>query len=668
MAKRNLPAVFLLLFLTPALPAGAVHLWDATGLDGDLFGFAVSELEDQNGDGKWEILVGMPGDDGNGLDAGRVFLWFGGDQLALSPDFDFGGHNGEKFGWAVVRIGDVDDDGIGDFAVGAPLADDAGTDNGRVYVYRSRTGLGTQDEILEGPAMTGQFGYSLSAAGDLDGDGVDDLLVGAPYTDTFGLDVGAAYVFYGSSGGLAAGPDLTFPGLAGGHHFGWSVSDAGQFFADSRDCLVIGAPGQLSEPGAAYVFKGALGGNDTDTVADLVLANTSGVAAGSRFGTVVRGLGDWSGDGRDDLAVSAPNDDFAGDQAGLTEIFFGGTSPSPTAARYIRGEDGWDHLGSSLADVGDVTGGSDPDLLIGAAGQAADGLDSGRAYLYRGGSGSSYDDPASLPPEDILAAVGIAPGSLASDRYGCAVSAAGDFDGDGQLDLAVGADGGNNGHNVESGYVHLLDSSGTVTPTFLLTWSSAWTAGGTVLLEFSFSEPVDAVVRLTITREVFVAEDPASGPVVLFDGLPLPGGPLATRGETVIFEERPGPLPRGSVLAYTLELVMHDGRQVRLERLAGPAAPEPVLGLELLPAEPNPFNPYTSLKFRAPAGAETVCRVVDMRGWHVATLFSGAATGWWQEVRWDGIDDDRRSAPAGIYLVQVIAGDRSVSHRIVLAK
>ena len=160
-----------------------------------------------------------------------------------------------------------------------------------------------------------------------------------------------------------------------------------------------------------------------------------------------------------------------------------------------------------------------------------------------------------------------------------------------------------------------------------------------------------------------------ASPVTLFDGPAVPGnGELEIRDQTWILEESPDALPVGSVLAYSLDLTLTDGGQIRLERLAGPAARPEALWPELLPPHPNPFNPQTEVTFRVPVGRDCVCRIVDMRGWHVATLYSGAATGQWQTVHWAGQADDGRTVPAGIYLVQLISGDLSQSRRIVLAK
>jgi hypothetical protein len=177
------------------------------------------------------------------------------------------------------------------------------------------------------------------------------------------------------------------------------------------------------------------------------------------------------------------------------------------------------------------------------------------------------------------------------------------------------------------------------------------------------------VAHLAVLREVHSGAGHEIQSALLFEGPAVPGIlPLEIRGETWIFRDEPDLFPEGASLAYTLQLEMTDGRRIRLDGLNGPSFEESSLRLVLLPAYPNPFNPTTSLTFRSPAGQETICRVVDMRGWHVATLFSGNATGRWQRVNWNGHSDDGRFQPAGIYLVQLICEGRSQTRRIVLTK
>lgn len=643
----------------------------ATGVPGQ-FGAAVSELEDLNGDGRWELLAGAPGADAGGTDNGRVYLWFGGTNVTYLPGRVYTGQNNEQFGFAVARIGDVNDDGRPDFAVGAPLSDATGADRGRVYVFFGRANPSTTPDVtIDSPSatQTPQFGFSVSAAGDFNGDGIDDFVVGAPYADNAGLNWGAAYVFYGSSSTSAlAEPDLTLLSTRANEQFGWSVSDGGNFYDDGRASIVVGAPANsgASLAGAAYVFRGSVSPvPGPDATADLALATSSSSGNPTAFGAAVRGVGDWDGDGDDEIAVGAPWDNSGGADAGRVEIFFGGGAPDATADRYANGEDGDDLFGSSLADVGDVTGSSLVDLLVGAPGQSADGAEAGRAYLWAGGS-ASQNDAGSLV---VVPAAGLGAGAaVAGDQFGFAVSAAGDFDGDGERDYAVGAPLGNIASDATAGIVPLYDSSGGVVPTLLQAWSATWSETGAARLSFRLSEPPDAFTWLALWRLAVVAGEMAGPATLVCEGPPGSAAlPLQIRGETWTLLDRPEGLPAGAILSYSLALTTVSGAELRLDRLAGPP-PAPTLGrIELRPPQPNPFNPRTVISFRAPAGAAAACRIVDLRGRLVATVFEGAATGAWQTAVWDGTAAGR-SMPAGIYTVQLAADGQIQSRRVVLAK
>ncbi len=677
MTWKSFNALAFAMFLMASSAMAAVHLYDRNGLSQDRFGWSLSELRDQVADpgSSLGLLVGAPFHDGSGLDRGRVYFWFGGTELSLSADLILTGQFNENFGFAVNRVGDVDDDGYDDFAVGAPRYSEAGLNHGRVYVYSGGPDLGTLMATLEGEpgatTFTGSyFGYAVWAAGDFNGDGIDDLVVGAPYANAPGLHQGAALIYYGHSGGPSTLPDVTLTGEVAGDFFGWSVSDAGNFFGGSEDAVVVGAPNHsttAANAGAVYVFKGGRPALPPDNVYDAKLASNAVNPAYGRFGFVVRNAGRWNSDTYDDLAVGAPNYFESTPPVrtnGRVEIFFGGSPPDILTDRAVSGEVQADYFGYALDGVGDVEGSGQDDLIVGAPGQDEDGRNSGRAYLYPGGSTAT-----SAAQLVVLPATGVTSGSLPDDFYGAAVSAAGDFDGDGQADLVVGAPVGNILNNVEAGYIHLRDTSGTVTPTFLLDWSSAWTRDGRVHLEFSIATSVQEVAWLSVMRVVLREGEPSGFPFTVYDGPAHDGGGLLQiQGQTWILEDRPAPLPADASLAYDLVLLLTDGQTIQLSQLAGPVAQPAALWPELLPPHPNPFNPQAVVTFRAPVGLECVCRVVDMRGWHVATLHSGPATGYWQEVRWNGQDDEGRSAPAGIYLVQLIAGGLSETRRVVLAK
>ena len=207
---------------------------------------------------------------------------------------------GDNFGYSVSGAGDVNGDGYADVIVGAYLNDAAGSNVGRAYVYYGGPGAdAVADLTLTGEAAGDLFGYSVSGAGDVNGDGYADVIVGAYSDDGGGLDAGRAYVYFGGPGADAVA-DLTLTGAAAGDWFGWSVSGAGDVNGDGYADVIVG--GHLDDAGGmdagrAYVY---FGGPGADAVADLTL---TGAAAGDQFGISVAGAGDVNGDGYADVIV-----------------------------------------------------------------------------------------------------------------------------------------------------------------------------------------------------------------------------------------------------------------------------------------------------------------------------------------------------------------------------
>ncbi len=669
------------LFCIVALLAAAASPLSAGVLQGESsqptgrFGSAVSELEDLDGDGFWEILVGAPEHDATGTNDGKVYLWLGGPTMAASAWHTFPGDNNEQFGFAVARVGDVNGDGQPDFAVGAPRYSLTGADRGRVYVFFGSADPPTSWEpaaVLECPSATSgpQFGFAVAAAGDFNGDGIDDLIVGAPFDDTIALDAGSSWIFYGdSSVAQLQTPDLQLSGALAYDHFGWSVSDVPDFFNDGNAAVVVGAPangGVSTDAGLAYVFRGTSSPSPgPDAVADVVLQSAAAGAADNWFGYCARGLGDWDGDGDGDIAVGIPQDDVNGLHAGRVEVFFGGTTPDGVADRYAGGADGGDLFGWSIADAGDATGDARADVLIGAPGVAVEGTGAGRAYLFAGGS-SDANTPDAL--DRTFLPGGTEVGTAAGDAYGVCVSAAGLLDADALVDLAVGAPTGNVATGAVSGYVRLHGSAGEIVPALLQSWEAFWTRDGAVRLVFALAEPQAGFAWLALWRETLSADGETMDRSLSCEGAPGAGTlPLATVGTAWTLTDHPALLPAGASLAYALVLTSQEGKTVELAGLAGPRSLEPV-AIELLPPSPNPFNPITSIVFRAAAGEHVACRVYDLRGRRVATLQEGVGTGLWQRVVWDGHDARGRTLPAGAYAIRAESQGRVAGAIVMLAK
>jgi hypothetical protein len=284
------------------------------------FGYSVSGVGDLDGDGLAEVLVGAPCESldnhpqGHGM--AYVFRGSAGSLLhfLLSPNEQAGG----GFGWAVSGVGDVDNDGRSDFAVGAPWEDTtpATPNAGRAYVFSGRTGALIHTLVSANQEISGMFGWSVAGAGDVNGDGWPDIVVGALWEDPGVTGAGRAYVFSGQTGALLH--TLVSPNAEYSGNFGHSVCGAGDLNNDGYADVLVGATGEErpSSPwgaGCAYVFSGRTG----DLLHVLFSPNE---CAGGFFGHSVSGLGDVNGDGRSEVLVGA-----CGESSGVSPFGCGRT-------------------------------------------------------------------------------------------------------------------------------------------------------------------------------------------------------------------------------------------------------------------------------------------------------------------------------------------------------
>lgn len=350
---------------------------------------------DLNGDGFADLVVGAQNNDAGGTDAGRVYIYFGGPGSTLDPTVDAtltGGAAGDAFGASVGFAGDVNGDGFGDLIVGAPGNDAGGMNAGRAYVFLGGPGASfdpTIDGTLTGANTADAFGVSVGTAGDVNGDGFDDVIVGANQTMSA---PGRAYVFLGGAGvAFDATPDGTLAGQVNGDYFGYSVATAGDVNGDGFADVVVGAFVYGSGAGRAYVFRGGAGAFDV-TADDTLTGN----AANDYFGIAVAGAGDVNGDGFADLIVGADGSDVGGSGAGQAFVYFGAsTGIEPTPDGTLTGAAAGDTFGRSVAGAGDVNGDGFADVVVGAFNSdAAGAFDAGRAYVYLGGAGTSLNSTA----------------------------------------------------------------------------------------------------------------------------------------------------------------------------------------------------------------------------------------------------------------------------------
>jgi hypothetical protein len=336
---------------------------------GDRFGFSVSCGGDLNNDGTPDFIVGAPGHNSN---TGKVYV-YSGETFSLLQTFT-GEAAGDKFGFSVSGAGDVNTDGCRDLIMGAPGADWADlTHCGKIYLYHGCSWTMRWDD--HGQRSYDSLGYSVSGGCDVNNDGYDDIIVGAPYFDGPGkTDNGRAYIESGFDRTLLC---WSF-GEQSYDHLGWSVSCVGYFDTDSDADFIIGAPGHDNETGKAYVCEHA------PLIPPLylrVLCDLPGGQAGDEFGWSVSGAGDVNNDGRADVIIGAPGADNG---KGKAYVYLG---PNCSAHCISLGREAGERFGFSVSSAGDVAQGDNhDDMIIGAPFRACPPC-IGRAYVQSGEEG-----------------------------------------------------------------------------------------------------------------------------------------------------------------------------------------------------------------------------------------------------------------------------------------
>ncbi|TAH46091.1 MAG: hypothetical protein EYC71_04925 [Gammaproteobacteria bacterium] len=458
----------------------------------DHTGRSVSGAGDVNGDGLADLIVGALGTQlGGNVEADESYVVFG---KADEAPFDlvlFGGGGISIQGvdaldysaHSVSGAGDVNGDGLADLIVGAFGADPNGRiDAGQSYVVFGMAdstavylgNLGTGGFVIDGIVAQDSSGYSVSGAGDVNGDGLADLIIGAHGADLNGVSlVGQSYVVFGKAdsttvdlGNLGTG-GFVIDGFDDGDRSGYSVSGAGDVNGDGLADLIIGAhgadPGFVNYAGESYVVFGKA---DSTTV-DLGNLGTGGfviegINAQDRSGRSVSGAGDVNGDGLADLIVGAWYAEPGGNGAfGESYVVFGKTDSAVidlgnlgSGGFSIYGIDWEDHSGGSVAGAGDVNGDGLADLIIGAKDAESSGnANAGESYVVFGKNDSATVDLATLGSGGFrLSGVDV------DDYSGTSVSGAGDVNGDGLADLIIGAPYADSGANYSVGESYVVFS------------------------------------------------------------------------------------------------------------------------------------------------------------------------------------------------------------------
>ena len=417
-------------FLSTLAVAAAAQapLYDLSGQPGDRYGHSVAWVGDVDGDGLEDIAVGATHGDGLQPDAGYVLIRAAKDAKTIVKIR--GERTGDLFGWAIAGLGDVDGDGAGDLVIGAPGHEwTAGTDRGASYVFSGATGA--QIKKLGGSADGDQFGWAVAGPGDIDGDGIPDYATGVPGSDIPQTDTGRVWVHSGANNTLLR----QYSGQAAGDRFGSSLAAVGDVNGDGVPDLLAGAPGVnsgfLQDVGRGYVLSGAasntvvfsrtgtyVGGQlgyavaggldaDLDGVPDAIFgepfANANGSNSGRALlisgatqavlhsftgsfdellGTAVGGMRDVDLDGHGDLIVGAPAADVPPYlDIGVAKVFSG---KSGALLFQMNGHAAGEGFGSAVAGAGRLNADAATDVIAGSPSYGGLGPDGGRVRVVLG--------------------------------------------------------------------------------------------------------------------------------------------------------------------------------------------------------------------------------------------------------------------------------------------
>jgi len=441
---------------------GSFQLYDADyffeGEDaGDYSGRSVASAGDVDGDGLDDILIGADGSDPNNSDSGETYLFLAANLPAIGTtidlgdaDYKFEGENHENYsGYAVADAGDVDGDGLGDILIGAYGNDDGANHSGKAYLVLAASlpsGGGTIDLEDADYGFVGYWadnyaGFAVAGGGDVDGDGLSDILVGAYGRDAGGTDAGETYLIlaadlagYGTNKISLGDVPVSFAGQSADDYSGWAVSFAGDVDGDGLDDILIGAPEYHSSYGRAYLVYGATV-RLLDDQMDLADADRvfDGEANNDYCGASVAAAGDVDGDGRDDILIGAYLNDDNGTtagkaylQTGASILFAEDTIDLGTNCFDFLGETDHSSAGYALAGIGDMNQDGFDDIMIGSHGTDP----KGKTYVIFGGSDHHRIEPILRFHTKVE-----------HSYVGTSVASAGDVDGDGLADSLIGAPG-----------------------------------------------------------------------------------------------------------------------------------------------------------------------------------------------------------------------------------
>lgn len=451
---------------------------------------------DFNGDGIHDVIMGAELNNDNGADAGAAYLLYGTTSFSSTYRLDGDGINvtllgkaaGDTFGRSVGSAGDINADGFDDIIVGAPKNADGATNGGATYILYGHPSLpatitaaaATDVTIVGGFSTSDYLGREVASAGDINGDGFDDVSIGADGIDTPGTNAGARYILYGSAAlssdydTAGTGVNVTLLGKAASDEMGLGTcSGTGDVNRDSLDDVIVcgrrNNDGGSNDEGAAYILFGSTSLSATIRM-DGAGANLTilGDTAGGLLGIGASGGGDINGDGFDDFLIASALQ--GADVTGASYLFYGRTFSNTTfdvensqEDVKISGKANNDQLSIEVNPGGDINDDGFFDIVSCARfNDDGGGNNAGACYITYGGSSLATSLNAGNADVTIL-------GKTADDQLGQRFSGVGDINNDGLPDLAMGAINNDDGPGANNaGAVYILLGNDSLSSSFSL--------------------------------------------------------------------------------------------------------------------------------------------------------------------------------------------------------
>lgn len=595
------------------------------------FGRSVSGVGDFDGDGHPDFVIGAPGS--YNQRAGTAHLYFGGTGSTTLESLQFReGVVWDLFGFSVASAGDVNGDGFADLVVGAPHSQRGSFYSGAAYVYWGGSPLDTiADLVLRSSSVNAFFGSSVSSCGDFDNDGYDDIIVGARHDGTAGSNTGRACLYRGGPVPDTI-PDAVMVGEASGDEFGISVAGVGDINGDGFDDVVVGSHGHSSQAtaaGRAYLFLGRpLEGLTPLLSPDLRLGTGR---ERNYFGSSIGGLGDVNRDGFDDYVIGAPDRNITA-TASASRV-------DGTAYLFFGGAEP-----DSIWDV-ELKGAGGYDMMFGvSSGTAGDANDDGWPDIFVAANGGCclpgeinvyFGGPALDGTADFVHST-----SVRGQYFGNSASNVGDIDGNSRDDMVVGEMWLDRAHLIQPDHytptlvkrfwVDTVSDEQIETPYLRWQVSTSDGVGGFRIYRAEEGAP------FVVVEEMIVSADAHDGWYGWIDD----------------------EAADGSSYRYQLDLLDPSGHRLWTGWATWTPRLNRTLGWEL--AGPNPFSTRLRMRLSSPDPENTEISVFDVFGRLMAELRSADG-----EVEWHGRDGDGRDTAPGVYLIQARLGKALAVRRVV---